>query len=67
MKTFSQFIDEQEKRVKLYGLNTGHSPGSLVKVVKPAKPAKLVYNGLNVNKIYPVPRCGKIKSGIIGK
>lgn len=64
--TFRQFLNEKEKLVD-FGFGTGHSPGSLVKVVNPARPGKLVYSGLSVNKIMPVPRCGKLKSGVIGK
>ena len=56
MMTFSQFLAEQEKRVKLYGMNTGHSPSKVFSVVNPAKPAKITYTGLNVNKIHKVAK-----------
>jgi hypothetical protein len=58
MKTFRQFLDEQEKRVKLFGM-TGHAPSKVFSVVNPAKPAKPTFTGMNVNTIHPVPRCGK--------
>lgn len=58
MMTFIQYLDEQEKRVKLYGM-AGHSPAKMFSVVNPAKPAKPVFTGLNVNVIHPVPRNGK--------
>lgn len=64
MKTFLQFLDEEEKRVKLYGLQPpvkGMRPVS----VGPAKPAK-PFNGIGVAQIYPVPRNGKRTSGVMG-
>jgi hypothetical protein len=67
MMTFLQYLDEQEKRVKLYGLGTGHSPGKMFSVVNPAKPAKPTFTGLNVNTVHPVPRNGKPVSGIVMK
>lgn len=67
MKTFLQFLDEKEKTVKLYGIGTGHSPGKTFSVVRPAKPSKPTYTGLNVQSVYPVPRCGKPTSGIVMK
>lgn len=67
MMTFLQFLDEQEKRVKLFGIGTGNSAGKLVKVVNPAKPAKPTYTGLSVAQAYPVPRCGKPIRGIVMK
>ena len=57
--TFKQFLLEKEKTVKLYGMNTGHSPGKLFASINPAKPFRPKYTGLNVNKILPVPRLGK--------
>jgi hypothetical protein len=66
MRTFTQFLNEKEKLVKLYGLGTGHSPGKAFGAVGPAKPGKPVYTGLNVSTIFPVPRGGKPKSGVIG-
>lgn len=65
--TFLQFLDEQEKRVKLYGMGSGHSPGKMFSVVNPAKPAKPTYTGLAVHQALPVPRCGKPVSGIVMK
>lgn len=62
MKTFLQFLDEKEKLVKLYGTEKRD-----FKVVRPSRPAKPVYTGLNVDQIYPVPRCGKSRSGVVGK
>jgi len=56
---FRQFLLEKEKSIKLYGMNTGHSPGKLFSSVSPATPFKPKYAGLNVNKILPVPRLGK--------
>jgi hypothetical protein len=67
MMTFLQFLDEKEKRVKLYGIGTGHSPGKMFAVVNPAKPAKPTYTGLNVSQTYPVPRCGKPVQGFVMK
>lgn len=67
--TFEQFLDEKEKRVKLYGLGSkGFSTGSSsVSVVNPARPAKPVYTGLNVSQIFPVPRVGKRKQGVMAR
>jgi hypothetical protein len=60
MITFLQFLDEQEKRFKTYGIKTGHSPAKLMSsVVRPSKPTRPTYTGLGVTKIYPVPKIGK--------
>jgi hypothetical protein len=62
MKTFLQFLDEKEKLVKVYGTEKRN-----FSVVKPARPAKPVYSGLHVAQVWPVPRCGKPRSGVVGK
>lgn len=62
MKSFLQFIDEQEKRVKLFG--TSSSIKSF-KAVNPAKPTRQIYNGLTFNSIHPVPRNGKPVTGVM--
>jgi hypothetical protein len=67
MMTFLQFLDEQEKRVKLFGMGTNHAPNKLVRLVKPATPAKPVYTGMAVHQAFPVPRVGKPVAGIVMK
>lgn len=52
MITFREFLAEQEKRVKLYGIGTGASPGKMASVVKPAKPYKPTYTGMPVQKVF---------------
>ena len=57
---FKQFLLEKEKSVKLYGMNTGHSPGKLFASANPiAKQYKPKYTGMNVANIFPVPKLGK--------
>lgn len=60
MITFEQFLFEKEK---FYNLG---ATSKLIKSIKPAKPAKLVYNGMTVQRILPVPQYGKQKIGVIG-
>jgi hypothetical protein len=65
--SFKQWLYEQEKSVTLYGLGKkGQSVGkSIVSVVKPAKPAKLVvpYSGINVPEVF----AKRQPSGVLGK
>lgn len=65
MRTFEQFLLEKEKMFTVAKSGMSHQ-SKLVSPVNPARPAKLVYSGLNVQKILPVPRCGRSKSGVIG-
>ena len=51
MMTFLEFLNERNKPINNYGIGTGHSPGSAFGVVNPAKPAKHVSVGFNLNII----------------
>ena len=49
MKTFKEFLMEQEKMAKLTGR---HSPAKFFSKVNPAKPVRPVYTGMSVQKIH---------------
>lgn len=62
MKTFTEFLNE-----RLYGFGTRNSISQVVKVVKPANPARLTPQNFHVKNTFPNLQIGDKKSGVVGK
>jgi hypothetical protein len=64
MKSFAEFLAEQEKLVKMYG--SGQSPAkAMASVVKPSKPNH-PFQGINVAKVFSKDGPARLPSGVIG-